>query len=100
MEDTDAQAEDIKADFARRKRKQLIVVAPLLLLIVGFVLFEDRIKSSASDVPQFVLIGVLSIVAIGILVFSFRNWRCPACNGYLGKSASLNHCPKCGVALR
>ena len=32
--------------------------------------------------------------------FSFRNWRCPACNGYLGRSMSMNFCPKCGVELR
>lgn len=102
MEDTDEQleAEDIKADFARRKRRQFIVMVPLLALIVGFVLFEGRLKAAASDVPQIVLIGFLPVAAITIMVFSLRNWRCPACNGYLGKSASLNHCPKCGVALR
>jgi cytochrome bd-type quinol oxidase subunit 2 len=102
MEDTDERLapEDIKADFARRKRKQFIVMVPLLVLIVGFVLFDGQIKSAASDVPQLVLLGVVAVAAITIMVFSFRNWRCPACNGYLGKSASLNHCPKCGVALR
>jgi hypothetical protein len=100
MERTDEQLADIKADFARRKRNQLIATVPLVLLIVGVVLFEDQLKSADLGVSAFPLIGVVPVLAIAIAFFSFRNWRCPACNGYLGRSASMNHCPKCGVALK
>jgi predicted RNA-binding Zn-ribbon protein involved in translation (DUF1610 family) len=34
------------------------------------------------------------------LVFSLRNWRCPACNKYLGKGTLPHYCPNCGVELR
>jgi len=33
-------------------------------------------------------------------VFSLYNWRCPACNKYLGKQRSPKYCSKCGVALQ
>ena len=100
MEQTDEQPEDIKADFARRKRNQLIATVPLMLLIFGFVFFEEELKSSVLDVPPFVLVGVAVALVVALLAFSLRNWRCPACNGYLGRSTGMNHCPKCGVALK
>jgi surface polysaccharide O-acyltransferase-like enzyme len=100
MEHTDEQLDGIKADFARRKRNQFIVAVPLVLLIAGFVLFEEQLKSPDLGVPSGVFVGVLLVVVISIGGFSFRNWRCPACDGYLGKSTSMNNCSKCGVALK
>ena len=100
MGHTDEQLEEIKADFARRKRNQFIATVPVVLLIVGYVLFEEQLRSPALGVPPFVLVGVLLVLAIAMGVFSFRNWRCPACSGYLGKSASMKHCAKCGVVLK
>ena len=100
MEHTDEQLEDIKAEFARRKRNQLLASVPLLSLILGSVFFEERLKSFASGLPPSLLIGVAAVLFVAILAFSLRNWRCPACNGYLGRSASMKHCPKCGVALK
>jgi len=43
---------------------------------------------------------VLAVFVVGALVFSFKNWRCPACNGYLGKAFNPRYCSKCGVELR
>jgi hypothetical protein len=34
------------------------------------------------------------------LIFSFRNWRCPACDKYLGKAIGPRFYAKCGVALQ
>ena len=40
------------------------------------------------------------VLVAGALIFSFRNWRCPACNRYLGKQYSPKFCSKCGVVLQ
>ena len=100
MEHSDEQLEEFKADFARRKRNQIIAAVPVILLLVGFMLFEDQLRAWTSSVSPFVLVGVAVALFVAILGFSLRNWRCPACNGYLGRTTSMNHCPKCGVALK
>ena len=100
MEYSEKELADIKADFARRKRNQFIAAAPIIVLLIGFIFFEDQLRSSASSVAPFALLGVVVVLVAGVLIFSLRNWRCPACNGYLGRSTSMNHCPKCGVALK
>jgi rubrerythrin len=43
---------------------------------------------------------VIVALVVGALVFSLKNWRCPACDKYLGKGISPSFCPKCGVALQ
>jgi rubrerythrin len=40
------------------------------------------------------------MVVAGALIFSFVNWRCPACTRYLGRGWNPKFCPKCGVQLR
>mgnify|MGYP001402959415 CR=1 FL=1 len=57
------------------------------------VLLENRITSMMLTVLIFAVLGA-------ILVFSFRNWRCPACEGHLGKGMGARFCSKCGVQLR
>lgn len=48
----------------------------------------------------FVWQGWLLLLAGAAAIFSFRNWRCPASDRYLGKQMSLRFCSKCGVVLR
>ena len=44
---------------------------------------------------------VLACVAgVVVIVLSVVNWRCPACNGYLGRSMLPRFCNKCGERLR
>jgi hypothetical protein len=46
-------------------------------------------------------IAPLSFVLVaGALIFSLRNWRCPACNRYLGRTFNPRYCQGCGFELR
>ncbi len=35
-------------------------------------------------------------VVVWVLCSAWRNWRCPACGGYLGQDPGVKACPKCG----
>ena len=87
-------------EFKKRRNRQLMVSVPfVLLLLASFWLGENRGTAPLGVSPDmFAAIFVASV--IGILIFSFRNWRCPACNGYLGKGISPRFCPKCGAQLQ
>ena len=100
MEYTDQQLAEFKTEFARRKRNQFIAAAPVIAVILAFAFFERQLKQAFEGVSPAISGGVLILAFVGLLAFSLRNWRCPACNSYLGKSTSMKHCPKCGVVLK
>jgi Zn finger protein HypA/HybF involved in hydrogenase expression len=44
---------------------------------------------------------VLQVLVIAAFTgFSAANWRCPACNKYLGQDINRRMCRKCGARLR
>jgi hypothetical protein len=103
MEYTTQQQEDFKREFAARRKRQLMVAIPFVALIAGFAAFA-RVGSADGEtlggVPLLLWAGIGLALIIGVLIFSVRNWRCPACDKYLGRNANMSFCPKCGVALR
>lgn len=98
MDYTPQQIEGFKTEFARRKKLQFAVAVPFILVLFGSILFRDLAEAIAdSGAAAPIAFGA---AVVGMLVFSLRNWRCPACDRYLGRSTSMRHCPKCGVTLR
>ncbi len=99
MEYTEEQKEQFKQEFAVKRRRQLMLSAPLVIVVVLFMLADNRRGAPLLVLPPAVMWAGLGLILFG-LVFSFKNWRCPACGKYLGRSFGPRHCPKCGVALR
>jgi len=100
MENTEGQKTEIQTLFALRRRRQLLISLPLIALIMGFVFLENDNPGALFGIPPSIVFpGFLAIIA-GAVVFSLYNWRCPACNKYLGKQRSPKYCSKCGVALQ
>ncbi len=92
----------VMAEFKQRRTWQLVAVAPILAAMI-YLIFTG--KDGAGPVE---LLGIpvsagiplcIAIVCAG-LIFSFFNWRCPACKGYLGKAINPRFCHKCGVQLQ
>jgi hypothetical protein len=98
MEYTDGQKASFKQEFAARRKRQLILAVPLLAVFIGFAVLAD--ERNGGLVPTAVVAPAFLLLVGGAFVFSFRNWRCPACDKYLGKGISPRFCPKCGVALQ
>ena len=93
MQLTDSEKQKIQEEFAARRKRQFLAIFPAIAVMLLLILLENRVTSM-------VLTILLLAVVIGMAAFSFRNWRCPACEGHLGRGAGPRFCPKCGVQLR
>jgi hypothetical protein len=99
MEYTEQQLRKFQDDFARRRRNQLLLLVPMLVALIGYVFGDQYLTPSLGIGPDALGIIFFAVIAGGV-IFSFFNWRCPACEKYLGRSGIPRHCPHCGVALR
>ena len=95
MEYTQEQLAGFKTEFARRQKRQIAVAAVIFLGVISMMIMRDR-SPIASPVGLTMFIGAF----VAILIFSFQNWRCPACQKYLGKGGFPRFCPRCGVPLK
>ncbi len=101
MEYTQGQKASFKQEFAARRRRQLILAVPLVAVAIGLAMLGDERNGRAVlGMPAAVVAPAFLLLVGGAIVFSFLNWRCPACDKYLGKGISPRFCPKCGVALQ
>jgi hypothetical protein len=103
MEYTPEQQAEFKRLFALRRKRQMMVAIPFVLVIVGFAAFArvgEADGEKLGGVPFLIWIGLFFVLIASVLVFSFRNWRCPACDRYLGREMGPRFCSKCGVALQ
>ncbi len=100
MQHTQEQLAQFKATFALRRRRQLIAIVPTVLFALLMASRDGRHGSHLGSIPpSFALVTALAGVA-AIVWFSFRNWRCPSCDGYLGRAINPSFCSRCGIALR
>ena len=95
MEYTHDQLAGFKAEFARRQKRQFAVAAVIFAGAISLMILRDR---SPFESPVGITLLVAAMAAI--MVFTFQNWRCPACQKYLGKGGFPRFCPHCGVALK
>jgi hypothetical protein len=72
----------------------------MVALIIAFIVGTDEKAGTLLGMPMTAAGPVFFIFIIGAVVFSWKNWRCPACDRYLGKVWNPRHCHSCGVALR
>jgi hypothetical protein len=87
--------------FAKRRKRQLLAVIPILAVVVlRVVLLKKQPETPLFGLPTELVIGAAIAVILGFVAFTLWNWRCPACNRYLGKGISPSFCPKCGVPLQ
>ena len=100
MEYTDQQKQEFRNQFAMKRRRQLTIAIPLIILIIPLIITDETSGLVLGSIPISIYASVFIILAIGCVIFSFKNWRCPACNKYLGKTISPRFCSKCGVELK
>ena len=90
--------ESVAAQF--RSRRLLLTQLAVLLGIVAAVLLTLAYLGIAHESVITVLVGLLLAFA---LVVNLRLWRCPSCNGHLGRLyigiQQPKFCPNCGIRL-
>lgn len=94
------QNQSVLEEFKRRRRLQLALTIPLIALIGGAFIFQDKLENGIPGVPSNAGFIILFGIFVFAMVFSLSNWRCPSCNVYLGKNWSPKFCPKCGIQLQ
>lgn len=92
--------EAIKEAFRRRREKQRWVLMALLVMVVAVVSLADSRTQAVLGVPSAVWAPAVFSVIGGAFVYTLFNWRCPACNRYLGRQPSPRVCGKCGARLQ
>ena len=89
----------IMENFRMRQNRQYLALAIALLLLVFSVLLYRRSDIFGEISKQTIFTAQIIIIA-AFIVFSIVNWRCPACNRYLGADIYREICKKCGTRLR
>ena len=100
MQMTPSQQEEIQQQFALRRRRQILLAIPLIPIFIAVLVIRDQADTAVFGVPSEVWGPAFLVLAVGALLFSLWNWRCPACAKYLGKAINPRFCVKCGVALQ
>jgi hypothetical protein len=85
-------------EFRRRRSRQLALGFIVLPIALVGVWVRHNAHLDCSALALFLALGAPA--AMMALAFSVKNWRCPACDAYLGKRANPSACPKCGALLR
>ena len=91
---------ELQQDYERRRSIQLIITGPLVVSVIALVWARQHPDSSVIGIPAYRIVLSAFAVIVSGMVFSVRNWRCPACDRYLGKAWNPRHCANCGVQLR
>jgi hypothetical protein len=97
MQYSDEQIRRFKAEFAQRRKKQILLIIPLFAVLILMIASPSSLASLGLN-KETMRWGFLAYV-LGAVVFSLANWRCPACGGYLGRSFWIKFCSKCGAPL-
>jgi len=99
VEYTVQQQNEFRQSFYKRRTRQWVVAG---IVGVGFLLRGLGINSSRGSVfglPEAAIFAVMVTTLIGGFAFTLWNWRCPACNCYLGRRINPKLCSGCGIML-
>lgn len=87
-------------EFRKTKRRQILFLTPLAILLAVITNPEKLNLSKYIDISGDNRIFIVIIFLVGMFIFSFINWRCPACNKYLGAKNNPRFCSACGAQLK
>ena len=89
----------IMKDFRVRQSRQFFAMSITVLFMVFFVLLYKRPDLFGEMSKQSIFAAQVVFIA-AFIGFSAVNWRCPACNKYLGPDINRRICRKCRTRLR
>jgi hypothetical protein len=90
---------EIIEEFKQKRTRQIMAVGPIILAFIALFSAEAN-PTGIFGLPPNIVLGITFALIISVFIFSLFNWRCPACNKYLGKAINPKFCAKCGVQLR
>ena len=90
--------QQITKDFRVRQSRQLFAMAITLLLLIFLVLLYKR-PDLFGEISKPSIFAAQVVLIAAFIGFSAANWRCPACNKYLGTDINRRICRKCRTRL-
>ncbi len=89
--------EEIAEKYATIKRNQYLLLIPFVIVMILLFSGSDNSDFNFLGMSSTILDPLAVFAVIGMIIFSFYNWRCPVCRGYLGKGGGKKFCPRCGA---
>lgn len=73
-----------------RRSRQFLVGIPIVLVMLPLVTLQDEGTLLVMGIPHAVWRIALVALMIALLAFTFWNYRCPACDAFLGRRSALS----------
>jgi hypothetical protein len=99
MEYTEQQKADFIEQFKLKRKKQIILAILVVPILVPAIILRGQPDRQLMGVGVEVYGPIFAVAVLAAMGFSLKNWRCPACNKYLGRGINPRYCPGCGIAL-
>jgi hypothetical protein len=87
------------AEFKRKRKLQIYLSVPLVVIFIMFLIVINKPDAISGLSAESVVI-LMAVVGLIGTVITFKTWRCPACNTYLGRGMNPKICSKCGKPLQ
>jgi len=89
--------EEVIAEFSKRRKRVTQLAVSLGILVGVLVILYQGVASNT------IMIILLVLLFVAAAYMNIKIWRCPSCNGHLGKLylglKGPKHCPNCGIRL-
>jgi predicted membrane channel-forming protein YqfA (hemolysin III family) len=97
---TEEQKMGFQATFAARRRSHVFAIGVAIAAAIGVAATVQENASALLGIsPSVWRLAAVAVIVV-VVVYNLVNWRCPACNAYLGRNVNPTFCPKCGTQLR
>ena len=97
---TAEQLEGFKQEWARRRRRQVMVsIAVVATMVLAWSVGQTEQGIPSLGISPGAAKVVFWIALVGAFVFSIANWRCPGCGAYVSRQTDKKLCPNCGAPL-
>jgi len=92
----------VQEKFKKRKRNQ--IVAFIIFAITMYGCFNTLYSVGDTGHKDSAVVMIIAVViTVGFVIFTFKNWRCPKCNKFLGRFVInrrfIESCKSCGEKL-
>lgn len=82
-------------EYLRRRRRRNLSLIPFFVA-AGLAWIARLSPNGVLGVPFSIVGPVAWIVVLAVILYRILEWRCPACNGFMGLVDSPRYCPQCG----
>lgn len=90
----------VVAEFKRRMVRQLYAIGTTIFLLMMVMWKQGHPGLFIGELSRSTVLSLEFLLIVGFIGFSAVNWRCPACNEYLGAGINPPRCRKCGAPLQ